>query len=239
LASMNVATEATVGSATVAVRLGALVESTNRFALSGPSPRNASAAGDAFSALGEGAGCMDPAGACAPLAAAPLPNAETQSANVAVTAKKSRPDGNFNSYTLRNENRRTLGSHERLKPKLSGTTETRTRMLFRAANFRTTMVFTTAPGVCGPDCTLALRNVRVGRARPVSTPSGPRTRAGLARYRHAAPGKRHRREFTDFERIPAAVSKRPAPIKVCCVYRFHHHPMMFWYYPHAARHPAL
>lgn len=33
-------------------------------------------------------------------------------------------------------------------------------------------------------------------------------------------------EFTDFERIPTAVSARPAPNEVCCVYQFHHHPKM-------------
>lgn len=37
-----------------------------------------------------------------------------------------------------------------------------------------------------------------------------------------------REEFTDFERIPHGVSDRAAQgvlPQVCCVYRFHHHPM--------------
>jgi hypothetical protein len=33
-----------------------------------------------------------------------------------------------------------------------------------------------------------------------------------------------RREFADVERIPDSVSRNPAPIKVCRVCRFHHHP---------------
>jgi hypothetical protein len=46
---------------------------------------------------------------------------------------------------------------------------------------------------------------RVGRARPVSTPSAA-TAGGLARRCQRA----STREFTDFERIPAGVSVRPA-----------------------------
>ena len=87
-------------------------------------------------------------------------------------------------------------------------TGTRTRTPFRATDFRTTMA-------CATDISFVVRTVPwpyrsdddVGRARPVSTPSSFVTKLG------SALSPRTRREFAEFERIPAAVSRPPAPIE--------------------------
>ncbi len=101
----------------------------------------------------------------------------------------------------------------------SGTTEARTRMPSRAADFRTTPAFAgAAPGGSrGLDCALTMC-LSAGRPRPSSlytftSPTSP-SMACLARRRHARDMPFACEEFADFERIPIVVSGRSAQINL-------------------------